>query len=429
MDTGLAMASLALLLFVWSRHASLVSGREPAPNRIWIVLASWIAFGVRPDLGLYSLGIPLVICVLAPASRRLGYALTALASAAAVALLLAWAWWYFGAPLTLSFYAKAMKAGYGPDFVRTHAPVAGQQLLLFAVFYAPLWIVALIDLPTRWRGARESENSLWLGVFAATLLHWIYYRFAVMQVVGAWQRFYYPTLPALMLLGATSAARMFASWQLRNSDAAAGKRLVYSGFALCSVVCALSLALPYSWMMRVLPSILAPYSRQFESATDMLRKEAGSGQLVNFSMEERYVSTKARSFWFALDGFSKLPDDLAIATTEVGLPAAMNPGKRIIDIAGLNENSFARHGFDARHLCEDLIPDVIYLPHPDYTTLIEALMKEPSFLREYELYPKQELHSFMDLALRRNSAYFESMRAIVAARRAENAPSGTRQAR
>ena len=427
MDTGLAMACVALLLLAWWRHVGASSAQEPAPKRIWIVLASGLAFGVRPDLGLYAIGIPLVMCVLAPRERRLSHAVTALASAAAVVLLLGFAWWYFGTPLTLSFYAKALHNSYGAEFVRSHAPVAGQQFILFLLFFAPLWIAALIDLPARWRARHAPEHALWIGILAATLLHWMYYRFAVMQVVGSWQRFYYPSLPALLFLGATSGARLLESWQLTDQESPLGRRFMNSAFALCAVASALTLALPFGWMLRVLPERLKPYREEFISAIDMLRGEIDSGQLLKFDMHDRYANTKARSFWFALDEFSKLPDDVAIATTEVGLPAALNPRKRIIDLAGLNENGFARNGFDARRLCEDLRPDVLYLPHRDYTTLIAALLNAQSFQREYELFPKTDLHAFMDLALRRKSPHYAEMRAIVAARLAESASGTTGQ--
>ncbi|HUR26653.1 MAG TPA: hypothetical protein VM509_00585 [Planctomycetota bacterium] len=421
MDTGLAMASLALLLLAWSR--SVASG-APARGRsgVTLVLASFLAFGVRPDLGLYALGIPLALIVLAPRSDRPHLRNVALANGLAIAALLGWAWWYFGTPLTLSFYAKALHAGYGAPFVQKHAPVAAQQFALFTAFYAPLWIVALLDLPARWRARHASESALWLGVFAATLLHWLYYRFAVMQVVGSWQRFFYPTLPALVLLGVASGARLVERWNLLDVGAARKRVLVVSAFAACTLASAAALALPRSVTLKLLPSRLRPYRDEFESSVEMFREEHARGQLLNYDMGERFAKTKARSFWFALDRFSALPDDISIATSEVGLPAALNPGKRVFDLVGLNENGFALHGFDARRLCAELAPDVLYLPHPDYTTQIEMLMSEPGFQRDYELHPKAELGSFMDLALRRSSPRFEELRAIVASRLAEPPP-------
>lgn len=412
MDTGFAMACLALLLLAWWRE--MYSGPRAGEPRVessrtsrsLIVCASWLAFAARPDLGLYALGIPLVLAVLAPRKEHWEFLKILAACLALVAASLALAWWYFGVPAPLSFYVKSFNSALGAPFLERHAPEARDNLILFLLDYAPLWMFAALDLPSRWRARAQAPNALWLAVLAPTLLHWMYYRFDVLQVVGFHQRFYYPTLPALFFIGATSMSRVLAIWNTRTSDSWFRKLALGACIAACGLLGA----------------------RALVSAALMWKSETVNRQVARFDLKERYDIPRARANWFALDGFTRLPDELSIATSEVGLPAAMNPGKRVIDIVGLNETNFAMHGFDARRLCAELRPDVLYMPHPDYTAMTEQLLKDANFQADYVYYPAADLGAFMGLALRRASVHFAAMQEIVALRRAEGAaPGGSRK--
>ena len=109
-----------------------------------------------------------------------------------------------------------------------------------------------------------------------------------------------------------------------------------------------------------------------------------------------------------------MPDDLVIATTEVGLPAALNPGKVIVDKAGLNETTIARNGFSADWLLERYAPDLIYLPHPHYRGMARALVGNPAFVAGYQIYSSQELGGvLMGVAVRRDGPYANRLRAIM----------------
>ncbi|MEO6709538.1 MAG: hypothetical protein ABIP42_08160, partial [Planctomycetota bacterium] len=359
-------------------------------------LAAWLAFAARPDLGLYSLGIPLCLFVLAPRGNRRESARVFAGALVLVAATLAWAWWYFGVPVPLSFYIKSLATSFGEPFLARHTPEAREQFIRFLIDYSPLWAFAVLDLPSRWKARHEGTNSLWLAVFAATLLHWMYYRFAVLQVVSSYQRFYYPTLPALFFLGATSLSRLLAIGRAR-----AGKSKLSTALALlCILACA------------------AVSVRALRSSTFMWKSAAANHQLARFDLDGRYGTPRAREMWRALDGFTGLGDELVLATTEVGLLAALNPRKQVIDLVGLNENRFARYGFDAHRLCAELRPDVLYLPHPDYTAMIAQIAADPTFLSDYDYcFPsleRDEGNVRLGLALRRDSPSFTRLKEIVA---------------
>ena len=102
-----------------------------------------------------------------------------------------------------------------------------------------------------------------------------------------------------------------------------------------------------------------------------------------------------------------------MATTEVGIPAAMNPQKIIVDLSGLNETNFVRNGFSADYLFQNYQPDLIYMPHPHYQRTIEQISGHPHFVQSYEYFPASVLGVEMGVALKRDSRYHSEMRAIV----------------
>lgn len=404
MDTGFAMAWLAAVLLAWRAAGA---GFEPGASgldrkRLGVVLAlGTLAFLARPDLGLFVLGIPLGLLVLAPGGRRAPALAVVAAGAVAIALCAGSIWAYFGVPLPLSFYVKSSAQGFGEPFLARQEPFAAQHCVKFLLNYAPLWFAVAWDAPRRWRERARFENALWLAVAVPTLAHLVYYRFFVLQVVSFHQRFYYPALPALVFLAASSLpfcleaiAAQLRSISLRRVLAAA----LVVGCALVGL-------------------------RSLRSAQGMLRSERENHRFAEFSVDDRYERSRhARGFWFALSEVSRLPDDLTIAATEVGLPSALNPNKRVIDLVGLNENGFATRGFDAERLCSKLRPDVLYLPHPDYTTMIAAIESDPIFQAEYEYFRGERLPADMGLALRRSSKHYPALSALVTARRAELLP-------
>lgn len=107
------------------------------------------------------------------------------------------------------------------------------------------------------------------------------------------------------------------------------------------------------------------------------------------------VSTKASrplpklDFWRNIAGFSafleRLPRDITIAATEHGYAGAASPDITIIDLSGLNSPEYALGEFSADRLIDER-PDLILLPHPDYTSRVKGILLNPAFQRDYELY-------------------------------------------
>jgi hypothetical protein len=137
----------------------------------------------------------------------------------------------------------------------------------------------------------------------------------------------------------------------------------------------------------------------------------------HFDVWENYEHAWPADYWIRLDGFSRLPDDLVIATTEIGYPGVMNPDKRIVDLAGLNDREFARHGFSAAALFARERPDLFLLPRRHYAALRSELLGSAVFRAGYEVFTPP--HGLI-LALRRDSRHFAAMRHVLGLTRNEN---------
>ena len=75
----------------------------------------------------------------------------------------------------------------------------------------------------------------------------------------------------------------------------------------------------------------------------------------------------------------------SLAATEVGYVGAVAPQVDVLDMAGLNDPAIALHGFDVTRFLERK-PDILWLPHIDYTYQRGVLLTDPELLRQYTVY-------------------------------------------
>lgn len=97
----------------------------------------------------------------------------------------------------------------------------------------------------------------------------------------------------------------------------------------------------------------------------------------------------------------------------MGIPAVLNPGKTIIDMAGLHETHFAHAPFHAQWLFDHYHPDCLYLPFPTYVQYNKDIAENAYFRAHYELYPAANLHTLTGVALWKDSPYYAQMRSII----------------
>jgi hypothetical protein len=388
MDTTLAMFYVVLVLCLAARYEA-----EASPARATAVaLAAGGAWAARPDLTL--LAAPVVIALLVSpvtrARRSLGWRL---AGVTLGVLGLQWVLCgvYFGTPVPLSFYVKsAVRYGAGMD--AAYAAVPGRELGQFVQSYWLYLLLIAVAIAGAGKRRRWVFSAAETGALAGGLAFVLYYRFFVLQVMPHYHRFYYPTLPVWVVLGARAAATLardrlpVGGWR-----ALAGRRPVAAAGLLLALAAAVLLVRPWPrWMSRI-------GQRPWFTALPAVQNLDGW----------------SRRWWFRLEDLSALPNDIVWATTEIGLPGALNPGRTIVDLSGLNEIEFARHGFDADELFRRATPDLIYMPHPDYRELTAELVRHPRFRAEYDYLPARALGTRLALAVWRGGAHYAEIRAVL----------------
>jgi hypothetical protein len=298
-------------------------------------------------------------------------------------------WLYFGSALPLPFYAKCRRL-YEDSVYEAHRGSNRFELLRFLRAYwlllALVGLRAALVLARRARGFSPVET----GLLVATLLFLGYYAGFVLQISNLYARFYYPTLPALLFLAARSAASLLEGGRRERVRPRLGAWSLGGALVLTALAATALLA----------------------QAHELRERSSKFPFFVHNSARERYLTTWIRGTWYRLDEFSDLPDDLVMAMTEFGYPAAMNPRKVIVDLSGLNDTQFAHHGFSARVLFENRKPDVVFMPWRDYSRMIHEILADRTFQSEYESFGAGKLGTSMGLALRRSSKYYVQMRQI-----------------
>ncbi|MCC7294166.1 MAG: hypothetical protein IT449_19055 [Phycisphaerales bacterium] len=406
MDTTFAALYVAACLSLWRRlHDS------PTRGRTWTAgLSGAFTFLVRPDLLVFPAGALLGLGFLSvDAAERRASRISLVIMGAGLAVIALTAWLVFGTPVPLSFYAKNT-AAYGEGFAAAYAGVSASELNMFWKTYAPLLVLAGLYALSLAAPRRARLHALDAGMVVGVGAFIVYQRFLLLPVMHYYQRFLVPALPVLVWLAWCGLWEVTACLRSRVSDraangclrGAAGAGACVTGFVL------------FSW---------TPVERGFESGehpglpslldtSRTLLDGVARGEFSQFDITANYRA-RFGGYWHRLDEFSKLPDDLCIATTEVGYPGVMNPGKRIIDLAGLNDTRLMLGGFDMEAMLLRERPDLIYMPYPDYKGLVRALREAPTFREDYEEFAPESLgNKAFGLALRRAGAHYHRLREI-----------------
>lgn len=386
MDTALGAAWLALFLLLAYRQRD--GGTTAGSAALGCI--GGLALFVRPELLLFSFAVPLGTALLSPdVGARRRARLTAVVTAAVLIGGLCAAAAGFGAPLPLPFYVKAVGV-YGETMRATYEGIAVREAARFAAYNAPFAIAALAGALAWRRAAARPDLGIEAGLLTALVGFGTFHTLFVTPIMGYDARFLYPALPAVAALGCRGLAL-----------AGAGGRRLLAASALLLV-----------WP-------LAVAARQ--AAADF---RAG-GRARPWTLE---ASCHAYADdWFALRRLRELPDDLVIATTEVGHPGALLPGKTIVDLAGLNDPMLTRSGLRSAEIFRHRPPDWIYLPHADYREFRRAIETDPFFLAHYEVFPTETLGMarveaagrvvskpyWLDVAILRDGPHAATLRALL----------------
>jgi hypothetical protein len=380
MDTAFGAAYLAVLLGVAHRW------QRGHKYSILLGILAGLALWIRPELGLFG-GAVGVAAVLWPGpTGRVASARLLGGMAATLGLLLLVASLYFGSALPLPFFTKTSGI-YGEGFLRVYR---GETTKLLGAFLPPLWpLLSVIALdvalaPRRYFArARPVERA----VIVATLAFLAFHLFFAIPIMGFAGRYYQPAIVPLAYLAAQSLGRLGA-----RTRGALGQRHGRLG-----------------WTAIVVLGALAPWPFLFAATSDEL--EGLGNWRRSTGRHDLYAHAKGppNGYWAKIDQLRNLDDTVVIASTEVGFLGVHQRDKRIIDIAGLHDARYA-YGFDPALLVDHDAPDLIYLPHPHYEAMTQALEEHPTFEEKYLAFAPQRVGARdFGVALRRDSPHFETM--------------------
>jgi len=380
MDTMVSALANAVLVFCTLQFAQ-------APNlarALWAALAALLAVLARPDNVLCALACPvLAVVLLAPQPKGKPLAaFTLILGGMLVALAFA-EWRWLGSPLPLSFFAK--QPGYYGGFA---GEFGWNPFLFLKVFGLSAWPYVVVLILSADRAGLRRAVALLLPALATML---VLGRFN--QIMGHLGRFYFPFLPYFFAAGALE----FDAWLVRvHAGRAAGPTTMLRRAGLAAgMVLVGSLALSMAadrYSGRVQSQQLAP-AGGFHTSAQAPLPDLDSWQAAHAVADMAAASLARTSF----------------AMSEHGLPGALAPQVTIIDMLGLHDPYFARHGFSAPELFRRS-PDVIWLPHADHTQMLRDILDSDQFWKHYEFYPDAFFHG---IALRTDSPSYPRLAALL----------------
>lgn len=373
METTLAMASNSLLILLVLRllaAPSIVSCIAVALSALW-------CFETRPDTGLYAVLFPaLAIMLMGPPEQRqklLGWSLGVLVAMLVIDAAIKKI--YFGVPFPLAFYVKRM--GFYEGYTGHHNWNTVAYMILFLQQIMPFLVLALFTMQ------RKHLRILFVCLFPA-ILHFNYL-LTVEQITANHARYYFPAVP-FMILPAMVMLDDFITDRIEGVSWPTS-RMIKSVMASALLVAMLSPLFGdrVAGFYRIY--VLERADKKFQQpvlGTALAPKLPWSQSLLAMS----HV-------------IANLPNGTVVALSEVGYIGALSPHIRIIDSAGLNDTEMVRKHISAGHVIAQR-PDLIWLPHSDYTALVAAILRNPDFKREYTYYPGAFAYG---IAIRKNSPY------------------------
>jgi hypothetical protein len=352
MDTMLSAFGIAVL--TWS--SLLLRQKVNGVRMAFVILSAGLSYLIRPDNLLYALLMPVLILM---AGRTYSKRFPILFLAACCGLLLIdlvikkiW----LGDIVPLSFYVK--QSGGLADYA---ALAIWNPLVYLTQFsFSLLPILVVLGMYTKKRH-RASLTALLLP----TILTFLYY-FQVVQIMGIFARFYYPSIApifaaSILVLSDTSADHPA---MIRPGPVELRKAIVT---LLCLAALVVAAYTTYS------NSVLTTYPSFFQAPP------LSQTVLPNLGWENSIheIADMARNF----------PPGSVLAASEIGYLGASVPDLALIDLTGLNDDWIAHHGFQAQAFFARK-PDFIWMPPSDYHQTLHSMVCDPEFQRSFLFFPE-----------------------------------------
>jgi hypothetical protein len=353
METMLGMTLCAVFLGLALRW------REGRAHPAAVGAAALLLLLARPESGLVGLLVPVLLWWFIQGERPALGSLLAVYGVflGGAAIELSACKLYFGTPVPLSVYLKG-KAAYEGYSGIWHP----ELLLVMFLNGCQAFLITLVLL------LRRTDWRLLLCCLLPAVAVFGYLQ-TVTQIMGFNARYFAPyiplvVIPALLLLDRRLADGDWLPTHLQRMRGAVavvtvGLLVLLSSAAVQSKI------------------------RHFEHKT---RTEYVEAQLtVDATQTLPKTSWQEMMMSITNDLLVPLPAGGTYAASEVGYLGERVPHATVIDLAGLNDMNIARHGF---HM-DDLLrrkPDLIWMPHSDYTYLRGVMLSDPDLLAAYDVY-------------------------------------------
>jgi hypothetical protein len=368
METMLSLFGNVLLVGAALR----VQRSQRVLNYAVLGFAGYLAFLIRPDNGLCAALLPVLIWLLWRPRYIARAVIAETCLFVPIAIQLGLAFSYFGTPLPLPFYVKSLH-GYKGYLCPVNS---GSELASFAEFVAPFLLV-IFGLSHRFRQWR------FVSVFLIPVLLICGYLLSVIQVVGSNARYYVPFLPFILVPACLVLDRLLTQYS-------------FDRIAIPWLHCVASAVLIGAGLAGIRAISDAYAHRTVVLYPEPKRIIAAKGPLGELQELRCTVG----------DSFARsLPAGTVLAASEVGCLGYAAPQVSIIDLVGLNDQEIALRGFNVDRLLARQ-PDVIWLPHTDYTWHRYEFWTDPAFLLEYNVYDQAFDYG---IAIRRKSARYTAV--------------------
>ena len=284
---------------------------------------------------------------------------------------------YFGTPVPLSVHMK------GGAAYRGYGDVWYPSLMLIAFLSALQLFVAALVLLTR----RRDLRLVLCGVIPAALV--FAYLGTVTQIMGFDSRYYVPYAPLLVVPAVLVLDGWLAFPQPWN-EAWPGHALRNRG-AVTAVLLILFFLFHSQAVQRGFRLLEHGHHLEYDPAQLSV---AATTPLPSYDWQPMMRAVTD-------DLIAPLPRGTTVASSEVGYLGERASGINIIDLAGLNDNDIALHGFGMNRLLERK-PDLIWMPNTSYTYQRGVMFSDPAFLAQYDVYA--DAGNF-GIAIRKDSPY------------------------
>ncbi len=358
MDTTMSLFGDSFMIFLFLQY----NRKQSLLFLFLAALSSYFIFFIRPDNGICMIVFP-ALFLWKKAGKLKPFIIVYSIIFVCMAIDTVTKYLYFGYIIPLPFYIKSF--GLYDGYLGIYKWNVTQYLYDIFIYFFALIIIFILFIK---KPAIKKAFVYWFPL----LLTYGYF-YTVVQVMGMASRYYLPFVPFFILGLSVSLTYSFSL----NKDPDVLTITEFKNRIL--------LLLSFIAVIRIFGYCSdAYYTRLYTHAA----KEAKKYSLYNNLFAANALPEI--EWWPSILIFDsllkKLPVTTVVAASEDGFIASDNISMRIIDLSQLNNNDI----FQKKSLLysiEKNKPDVIWLPHTDYTKMRSELFDSYALLYEYDFYP------------------------------------------